>query len=577
MGNCRAMQENEKRVWVWEGLPQTRSEALPYLLQRWKLDPVCMAVEAFRMILHPYQAQIALDVNDSPKELYEFYGLDASFPKRMVLAPSGHGLGKTRLLAFLLWHHLITSMFSKGIVTAPSSDQLTGQLWGEMRKLKRRLGRTWPELADEWEVLSDKVVHTNPDYADWSILARTARPEKPEALQGAHALDVDDEYGDLAAIFGELHDKPPSGGIFVAIEEASGVDDSIRETLAGALSEDGAKFFAPGNPTRPDGWFARDLDATSIYAVHPLDCRMSDATQEYRMKYRDFHGRVHFPRIRGFVQPRYWESMLRECDGDEDRDRFRVRVRGLKPRSAFDSCIKAHWVDAAMARVPQAGKSEESPIVGMDFGLVNDKHGLAVRHGFVVPLVDEWLPPEHPDFVLMEAARRAIDAVETFGAKTIIGDSNGVGAGIMSYLSEYYADEKRKHLGVRVIHFNSGIRAVDHGRYYRRRDEMWFKKARAFLSDARTCLPPDALLKTQLLAPGYHEDTTRRIRVESKDEIKARSGEKSGNRADALLHTLMIKGEVESVENVKPAEHPVIFLRHFSKLKQSKQTSLLIA
>lgn len=574
----RGMSALEKRVWEWKNPPDDEHELLAFLLERWKLDPIMMAVEAFRTVLMPYQVQLALDLDDAPAELYEFYGMDPNFPKRKVLAPSGHGLGKTRFMAFAMWRHLLTRQFSKVLVTAPSSDQLTGQLWGELRQLKRRLAycSLFPGMAEEWEILGSQVVHKNPDYGDWTILARTARPEKPEALQGAHALDADDEFGDLAQLFGEKFDKTPSGGILICAEEASGIDDSIREVLDGALSEPGARFLAPGNPTRPDGWFARDMDKTDQYAVHPLDCRVSDRRQIYTMKYRDFSGNIHYPRIRGFVDPLYVKTILDECDGDEDADRFRVRVRGIKPRSALESCLKANWIDAAMARAPCMEDAYCTAIVGLDFGLVNDKHGIAVRKGFTCLLCEEWLPPEHPNLVLMEATRRAIDAVEIFGARLIIGDSNGVGAGPMSYLSEYYNAIERKNLGVRVIHFNAGAGALDDRRYYRRRDEMWHKKGRAWLSDPRCSLPPDAALKSQLLAPGYSEDATKRIAVESKKDIKKRIKEKSGNKADALLQTLLWEADnIKTISESTPV-HPAIFQKHFDRCAQRHLRSRFI-
>ena len=62
----------------------------------------------------------------------------------------------------------------------------------------------------------------------------TARPERPEALQGFHA--------DTLSFF---------------IEEASGIDDIIFETAGGALSSTDAWVFMFANPTRAQGYFHR--------------------------------------------------------------------------------------------------------------------------------------------------------------------------------------------------------------------------------------------------------------------------------------------------------------------------------
>jgi hypothetical protein len=569
----------ERIAWNWEkpcqqagsGNAGVTPEQLGWLLTRWRVDPVMFAVEALRVTLAPYQAEILLDLADAPAPLYAFYGSDPSRPKRQVLVPSGHGLGKTRALAVAIWWHLLTHRFSMTLCTAPSSDQLTGRLWGELRKLYRRLKARWPVLADEWDILGTSVSHKNPDFGDWSVVARTARPEKPEALQGAHALDVDDEFGVMAALFGEQAKRAASGGIMVVIEEASGVDDTIRQTLEGALSEEGARLIAPGNPTRPDGWFANDCERKDRYAVHPLDCRISNRNEVAYLPYRDFGGNVHQLPIRGFVRPAYWEEILRECDGDEDADLFRVRVRGLRPRSGFTKCIKTHWIDSAMSRQPDPDSKAEPAIIALDFGLTSDKHAMAVRRGYSILDGDEWLPKDAPDQITLDAADRAIEAVKLYRAKYIIGDSNGIGRGAMEYLSRYYQQADQKARNVTVIHFNSGAGAVDGTRYHTRRDEMWMSKGRAFFANQRCYLPDLPGLRTQLKTPGYHEDTRRKIRVESKGDILKRTGEPSGNLADAILMSLMVV--TYQAPEAKPNTDPVIpelFKRAFARF-QSRQ------
>ncbi len=572
---CRDWSAEERAAWYWNWDAQNRDEvSLSWMLIRWRVDPIMFAVECLRITLHPYQAQILLDLADVPLELYVFYNLDPTFPKRQILVPSGHGLGKTRVLAVAIIWHLLTHMYSKTLCTAPTSDQLSGQLWGEMRKMFRRMRRNYSELADEWEILSSSISHTDPDNADWHVLARTARPDKPEGLQGAHALDDDDSFGQLADIFGEEAETGASGGILVIVEEASGVPDKIREVLEGALSEEGARFLAPGNPTRPDGWFAEDLDKTDRYAVHNLDCRISNRNKTYTLPYRYYDGKVTNLKIKGFVRPNYWNDILKDVDGDEDADRFRVRVRGLKPRSAFDQVIKVNWVDEAIERAPHLESSKAEIVIGLDFGLTSDKHAKAVRQGFNIRELDEWLPKEKPEEITLDAADRAIDSVKAYHQTNkriyIIGDSNGVGRGAMEYLFRWAREPENKKYRVTVIHYNSGKKALDDKRYYRRRDEMWYKNGRAFLSDPRTSLPNLPGLKRQLTAPGYHEDTNRKIKVETKQDIKKRTGQDSGNAADAILETLLVHIIEEKPKKEKKDTLPDVFKNHFNRLKQKQ-------
>jgi len=578
---AREMTAQERQVWFWQIDPKLDSiTQLAMLLLRWRLDPIAFCVECLRIVIQPYQAQILLDLSDAPRELYEFYGLNPDNPKRQVLVPSGHGLGKTRVLAIVIWWHLLTHPFSKTICTAPTSDQLTGQLWAEVRKMYRRMKKRWPMLAKDWEILNSSITHVNPDNGDWMCIARTARPEKPEGLQGAHALDDDDPFGELAELFEEDVDDMPSGGILVIAEEASGIDDKIREVLEGALSEEGARFLAPGNPTRPDGWFAESMDRPDRYAIIPLDCRMSNRDEIYTLPYRKLDGSVKTLRIRGFVQPKYWEEILKECSGDEDHDRFRVRVRGIKPRSAFEQCIKTHWMEDAFKREPDEDSKKEPVVIGLDFGLTSDKHAMALRRGFNLFDGEEWLPKDKPEEITLDAAQRAIDAQEIHNAKYIIGDSNGVGRGAMEYLAKYFHQDHPEK-GVRVIFFNAGQGAVDKKRFFRRRDEMWFKDGRKFFANPKCSVRELPGLKAQLTTPGYYEDTSRRIQVESKKEIVKRLGEekgKSGNLGDAALQTLMVKVVTEEPPKAKNDDeylHPA-FKRHFDRIRMQANSGIYI-
>lgn len=566
------MTDIERAAWLWTAEPKTPDEKFSLLLVRWRVDPVCCAVECLRTVLLPYQAQALLDLFDAPAEVYEFYQLDPSFPKRQVVLPSGHGLGKTRILAVAIWVKLITYRFSRALCTAPTFDQLTGQLWGEVRKLYRRMSQAQPHIAEEWNILGSSIAHKDPAFGDWCAQARTARAEKPDGLQGAHALDADDEFGDIAKLFRDEIDTAPSGGILLVVEEGSGVTDEIYQVLDGAMSEQGAQMIQAGNPTRNDGRFAENAQNGKRYAIHRLDCRMSNREIVYTLPYRDFAGRVHNLRMHGFVQPKYWQDLLDECGGDEDHDRFRVRVKGMLPRSNLEQVIPTNWVTSAMKREPHESIAGHRAVVGLDFGLSGDKHALAVRRHTACVELDEWLPPERPNDITMHAARRGIDAVETHKAGAIVGDANGVGRGAMEYLWDYFM-VKHPELRVRVIMFNSGKRASK-PRFYRLRDEMWYGKGRQWLSDPHCSLPDDPRLTKQLCAPSAHEDESKRISVESKDEVKRRTGEPSGNKADALLQTLMTDLPIEDTPaEEKPAGPPELFKKHFARWARSRTES----
>ena len=73
--------------------------------------------------------------------------------------------------------------------TAPTGHQLSDILWAEIALWHRKLKERVPELGGEFEWSSERfslATHPQESFA----VARTSRPERPEALQGFHSENV---------------------------------------------------------------------------------------------------------------------------------------------------------------------------------------------------------------------------------------------------------------------------------------------------------------------------------------------------------------------------------------------------
>ncbi len=112
-------------------------------------------------------------------------------PGAKVSARSGHGTGKSAGLAGAIWWKLECFDFSKVPCTAPSAVQLRDILWAEIAKwyrhsleIARKSGL--PPLSMMFEITQDKIAARGAPK-EWFAVARTARPEQPDALQGFHA------------------------------------------------------------------------------------------------------------------------------------------------------------------------------------------------------------------------------------------------------------------------------------------------------------------------------------------------------------------------------------------------------
>src|SRR5512146_798866 len=146
--------------------------------------------------------------------------------KKRLSVRSGKGVGKSAFLSWsILW--MMTCYMPVRIgCTAPTATQMEDVLWAELAIWHRILKERLPAFGEQFEWKTDAFVLKESPKTSFAV-ARTARPEKPEALQGLHA------HG---------------GAIMVIADEASGVDDKIFEAGRGAMADDNSFVILASNP-----------------------------------------------------------------------------------------------------------------------------------------------------------------------------------------------------------------------------------------------------------------------------------------------------------------------------------------
>jgi transcriptional regulator with XRE-family HTH domain len=309
-----------------------------------------------------------------------------------------------------------------------------------------------------------------------------------------------------------------SANISFMIEEASGIEDVIFQVARGALSSRKAWQFMFGNPTRTSGYFF-------------------ESHHSNRERWRTYHVPCHHS---SRVSPDYARDMAR--DYGEDSNVYRVRVLGDFPTSEDDAVIPLGLIEAAIGR--DVSPAESAVVWGLDvarFG--DDSTALAKRRGNVLlEPVREW---------------RKMDLMQTVGAiakeyretpiehrpGAINVDVIGMGGGVVDRLRE---------LGLPVRGINVAERpALDRERYMRLRDELWFE-GRDWFDSRSVLIPDDPKLVSELVSPKYKLESSGKLKVESKDEMRKR-GVKSPNKADAFLLTMA--GGDEAVNRRQPVAH----------------------
>ncbi|KWT72244.1 MULTISPECIES: hypothetical protein [unclassified Variovorax] len=151
--------------------------------------------------------------------------------RRRVSIRSGHGTGKSTFMAWCVLWFLACYFPAKVPATAPTAHQLEDVLWSEIAKWHRTMKEKYPALGGQFTWSAGAFRMASAPNESFSV-ARTSRPERPEALQGFH-----------------------SENILFLIDEASGVSDNVFEVAEGALSTDGAFVVMAANPTRQSGYF----------------------------------------------------------------------------------------------------------------------------------------------------------------------------------------------------------------------------------------------------------------------------------------------------------------------------------
>ena len=200
-------------------------------------------------------------------------------------------------------------------------------------------------------------------------------------------------------------------------------------------------------------------------------------------------------------------------------------------RQSIESLLPLPLIEKAM----RAKSKEDDPtgvegvgpkIMGIDpaeYG--SDDTVFTLRQGRTIPNVKRY-HGRGP----MEVVSLAVNAIEEWKPDYINVDAGGIGSGIADRLIE---------LGYPVQRVLFGERAIEDDLYAIRKDEMAaeFKK---WLEDQPNRIVYDDALKADLSSPSYTYDSSRRLKVETKEHMKAR-GLKSPDGFDSCCLTFASK------------------------------------
>ncbi|MDP2332374.1 MAG: terminase, partial [Reyranella sp.] len=315
-------------------------------------------------------------------------------PVRIAVA-SGHGVGKSALVAWLLLWALATQPSTRGVVTANTETQLKTKTWAELAK--------WHRLA---------LTHATCQLGASALAAQPADDVAGRidtSPQGR--IDAVPWAAHNAEAFAGLHNQ--GSRVLLVFDEASAIADTIWETAEGALTDADTEivWVAFGNPTRTSGRFFECFNRfRPRWLTQQVDSRDVSLTDK--------------------VQLARWL-----VDYGEDSDFMRVRVQGKFPRAGSMQFIGSDLVEAAMARTPDPVANRHQPLVmGVDvarFG--DDRSVIFLRKGRDAT---SYPVEKHQGLDLMTLAGRVAERAAAERVAAVFVDEGGVGAGVVDRLRQ---------------------------------------------------------------------------------------------------------------------------------------------
>ena len=229
----------------------------------------------------------------------KFNGTDPVAPIREAVS-SGHGIGKSVEVAWLILWIMSTRPGAQGSVTANTMTQLETKTWASLQK--------WTKLCitGHWFTINSEKLYYTGRSEDWFCARQSSKEENSEAFAGQHAK---------------------TSTSFYIFDEASAIVDKIFEVAEGGLTDGEPMIFLFGNPTRRTGKFYRVCfgEERSRWHVMVIDSRTSRFTNKQQLQ--------------------EWVD-----DYGEDSDFCRVRIKGMPPRASDAQFIDHDRVIQAQKR-----------------------------------------------------------------------------------------------------------------------------------------------------------------------------------------------------------------------------------
>ena len=448
--------------------------------------------------------------------------LEAVRDHRMVAVQSCHGPGKSFTASCVgpwwLDVHPLGSAFV--LTTAPSWPQVEAILWREMRRRfneGRLSGRI--TLDCQWHI-GESGAKRGDESEEIVAMGRKPADYDQNTLQGLHAR------------------------YFLAIlDEAGGIEPSLWKSVLALVTNENARVLAIGNPDDPNSHFAEicrpgsgwhviriPVWETPLFPQHVCDNWGWTRTREEEAVPEDV--------AEGLVSP-LW---VKDREGDYG---IGSPTWVSKIEAEFPDISDEYLITPALIR-----KCQQLDLPGIERGrygldvarMGTDKSVLYRNRGGQIRLVREWAKMD-----TMQSAGIAARELRKHGVNRVpcTVDIIGLGAGVFDRLRE-----QRLPVGPH----QGSTRALNPQKFKNRRAEVWWTFRELMEENLIDLDPEDDVLAAQLGSLKWGIDSSGRIFVETKEDLRER-GLPSPDRADAAVLSTVAVGSVRGNAGIAAADN----------------------
>lgn len=402
-----------------------------------------------------------------------------------IAVASGHGVGKSALVAIIILWAFSTSPDCRGVVTANTETQLKT--------------KTWAELGKWYNLFIGKHMFT---------LTATALFSKDPSRERTWRIDMIPWSEKNPAAFAGLHNK--GRRLILVMDEASEIPDIIHEVAEGAMTDADTEiiWLMFGNPTRNSGRFKEAFAGgrfASYWQTFQLDSRTVRITNKRRLN--------------------AWIETY-----GEDSDFARIRVKGQFPRTGMMEFFSIADIDAAMVREVSTALTDPLAL-GVDvarFGANNSV--IFPRKGRDARSIPRKV---YNGISTVELATRVLETHNDLHSDGIFIDGGGVGGGVVD-------NTRNMHLFVYEVQFGSkddvgGTPWGIPGERYANKRAAMYGAFRGWLRGG--AIPNDPALRSAMLAIKFTFNSKDEILLESKEDIMDEHPDVILDDLDALVLT----------------------------------------